>query len=55
MNACRIIYTMDDDSVWYGVLAVSRPGRTVVKLADPLARALQKRFARHSMPVMLRA
>ena len=43
-----------DDSVWYDILAVSRPGLPIVKLGMPFARLLQKRFARDSMQAMAR-
>lgn len=38
--------------VWYDILAFSRPNQLIVKLALPLARLLQKRFARDSLAVM---
>ena len=41
-----------DDSVWYDILAFSRPRHRLVRLISPLARTLQKRFARESMSVM---
>jgi uncharacterized protein (UPF0548 family) len=37
-----------DESVWYDLFAFSRP-RAVTRLAYPLARSLQKRFARDSL------
>ena len=43
----------DDDSVWYDILAFSRPHHPFVKLSFPLARMLQKRFARESMQKMV--
>lgn len=43
----------NDDSVWYDILAFSRPHHPLIKLAFPLARALQKRFARESMRRMV--
>jgi len=42
----------EDDSVWYDILAFSRPNKLLVKLGVPLARMLQKRFAQDSMTVM---
>jgi uncharacterized protein (UPF0548 family) len=45
----------DDDSVWYDILAFSRPNRMIVKFGSPYARTLQRRFARESLKVMLRA
>lgn len=38
-----------DDSVWYDILAFSRPQHPLVKLSAPLARKLQKQFARESL------
>jgi uncharacterized protein (UPF0548 family) len=42
----------NDDSVWYDILAFSRPRHPLVKLAAPLARRLQMQFARDSMKRM---
>ena len=44
-----------DDSVWYDILAYSRPNQLLAKLGYPVARMLQKRFARDSMAAMLRS
>ena len=44
-----------DDSVWYDILAYSRPNQLLAKLGYPVTRLLQKRFARDSMAAMLRA
>jgi uncharacterized protein (UPF0548 family) len=41
-----------ENSVWYDILAFSRPHHPLVKLAFPLARLLQKRFARDSLRQM---
>jgi uncharacterized protein (UPF0548 family) len=45
----------NDDAVWYDILAFSRPHQFVVKLGYPLARRLQKRFARESLRTMVAA
>ena len=45
----------DDDSVWYDILAFSKPGHILTRLGYPLARRLQKRFAVDSMQAMQRA
>ena len=45
----------DDDSVWYDLFACSRPRHPLARLARPLSRALQRRFARDSLQAMLRA
>lgn len=44
-----------DDSVWYDLYALSRPGHPLVSLAYPLARHLQRRFARDSKQAMIDA
>jgi uncharacterized protein (UPF0548 family) len=45
----------EDDSVWYDLLAYSKPKHILAKLGYPITRALQKDFARDSMKAMLRA
>jgi uncharacterized protein (UPF0548 family) len=47
-------YHSDDRSVWYDLLAFSRPG-PVARFAYPVARRLQKRFARESQAAMQKA
>jgi uncharacterized protein (UPF0548 family) len=44
-----LIEWLSDNSVWYDILAFSRPQHPLVKLSSPLARRLQKRFARESL------
>jgi len=44
-----------DDSVSYDLFAFSRPNALPAKLGRPLARNLQKRFARDSMKAMVEA
>ena len=44
-----------DGGVWYDILAFSRPRHPLARLAYPLARRLQRRFARDSAAAMLRA
>jgi uncharacterized protein (UPF0548 family) len=44
----------DDDSVWYDLRSFSRPGHILTSISYPLARILQKRFARESTQRMLR-
>jgi uncharacterized protein (UPF0548 family) len=44
-----------DGSVWYDVLAFSRPGKFVTAIGKPVARALQRRFVRDSKAAMVRA
>ena len=47
-------WNRDDDSVWYDIFALSKPG-PMAKLAYPLTRRLQKRFAADSKQAMKRA
>jgi uncharacterized protein (UPF0548 family) len=47
-----LVEWLPDDSVWYDILAFSRPQHPLVKLSSPLARLLQKRFARGSLAQM---
>lgn len=44
-----------DDSVWYDILAFSRPRHVLARLGYPLVRRLQRRFARDSAATMQRA
>jgi uncharacterized protein (UPF0548 family) len=44
-----------DETVWYDLRAFSRPRYWPVRLAKPIARALQRRFVRDSKAVMVRA
>lgn len=44
-----------DDSVWYDLYAISRPGHPLVRIAYPIARRLQRRFARDSKQAMIDA
>ena len=44
-----------DDSVWYEIEAVSKPNQLLARIGYPIARILQKRFARDSMAAMVRA
>jgi uncharacterized protein (UPF0548 family) len=44
----------DEGSVWYDILAFSRPNHFLAKLGRPSARSLQKRFARESAAAMRR-
>ena len=47
-----LVERLPDDSVWYDILAFSHPQHPLVKLSSPLARRLQKRFARESLLCM---
>ena len=44
-----------DDSVWYDLLAYSRPAHWLARLGYPLARRLQKKFPPASQAAMIRA
>jgi len=44
-----------DDSVWYDILAFSRPNYVIARLGYPIVRLTQKRFARDSAGAMLTA
>ena len=44
-----LIEWLADDSVWYDIFAFSRPQHPLVRLSRPLARRLQKQFARESL------
>lgn len=47
-----IEWNRSDDSVWYDILAFSQPRHPLVKLGFPVARMMQKRFARDSLSRM---
>jgi uncharacterized protein (UPF0548 family) len=49
---CFAIAWDNDDTVWYEVRAVSRPRYWLAQLAYPLARRMQRRFARDSQAAM---
>ena len=46
-------WNRSEGSVWYAILAFSRPQNTLAKLGYPLSRMLQKRFAKASKAAML--
>lgn len=45
-------WNREDDSVWYDILAFSRPNLMLIQLGKPYARVLQKRFAKDSLKRM---
>ena len=45
----------EDDSVWYDIYAFSHPQHLLVRLGFPIARKLQKRFAKESLARIARA
>lgn len=44
-----IEWDREDDSVWYDILAFSKPRHRIVRVSHPYARWLQKRFAKDSL------
>jgi uncharacterized protein (UPF0548 family) len=44
-----------DNSVWYDILAFSRPNQLLSRLGYPMVRRTQKRFGRESAAAMLKA
>ena len=50
-----IEWDQTDDSVWYDVLAFSKPNHLLARSAYPLVRRAQKRFGRESSEAMLKA
>ena len=50
-----IEWNREDDSVWYDILAFSRPRQMLARLGYPLSRLLQKRFAGGSKAAMFQA
>jgi uncharacterized protein (UPF0548 family) len=48
-----LVEHLADDSVWFDLLAFSRPRYWLARLAQPLARRLQRRFARLAKQRML--
>ena len=45
----------DDGTVWYDLLAFSKPNRWLTRLGYPVARRMQKRFASQSLQAMATA
>ncbi len=50
-----IEWDREDDSVWYDILAFSRPQHFLARLGYPVVRLTQKRFGRESAAAMCRA
>jgi uncharacterized protein (UPF0548 family) len=48
-------WNREDDTVWYDILAFSRPRKYLALMAYPLSRLLQRRFAVASKAAMLAA
>ncbi len=51
----EVCWDRHNGTVTYRILAFSRPNHWLVRLGQPLARRLQRRFARESQAAMLRA
>jgi uncharacterized protein (UPF0548 family) len=51
----RVEQRAEDDSVWYDILAISRPAHWLVWMGYPYARRLQRRFGADSLRSMVRA
>ena len=51
----QVEWHRSDDSVWYDIRAVSKPGGWWVRLAYPLTRRLQRRFGRDSLRALAEA
>jgi len=49
-----MIEWLEDNSVWYDIYAFSHPEHPLVRLAFPIARKLQKRFAKESLATIAR-
>ena len=47
-----MIEMLEDRSVWYDILAFSKPRHVLAKLGYPLSRYLQRKFARDSLKIM---
>lgn len=50
-----IEWDRDEDSVWYDILAFSRPNHVLTRLGYPLVRRSQKRFGRDSAASLFRS
>jgi len=49
-----MIEWLEDNSVWYDIYAFSHPEHPLVRLGFPIARKLQKRFAKESLATIAR-
>ena len=49
-----MIEWLEDNSVWYDIYAFSHPEHPLVRLGSPIARKLQKRFAKESLATIAR-
>ena len=51
----QVEWDRHDDSIWYDIVAFSRPRHFLARLGYPYTRLVQRRFARDSAAMMLRA
>lgn len=51
----QVEWNRSDDTVWYNILAFSRPNHFLTRLGYPMVRRIQKKFARDSAAAMLLA
>ena len=49
-----LVEQSEDETVWYDIVAFSRPRHILTKIGYPFVRRLQKRFGRESAAAMLR-
>lgn len=50
-----VAWNLDNDEIWYDILAFSRPNQFLARVGYPLARRLQKEFAAGSKQAMVKA
>ena len=50
-----IEWNQGDNSVWYDILAFSRPSQVLIRLGSPIVRRMQKRFGRDSAAAVFRS
>lgn len=48
-------WNRDEDTIWYDILAFSRPRQMLARLGYPLSRSLQRKFAKGSKLAMLQS
>lgn len=48
----QVEWNRSDDTVWYDILAFSRPNHVLTRLGYPIVRRIQKQFARDSAAAM---
>jgi len=48
----QVEWSRNDDTVWYDILAFSRPNHFLTRLGYPMVRRIKKQFARDSVVAM---